>query len=621
MGTLSTDRINISEKIKKLPTLPGVAIRILEAIRQESTCAKDIAQIVASDASLSAKLLQVVNSPFYGRSDKIASVNQAIAFLGLYEVKNMALSFSLIKTFTPKGNGAFDHVQFWKDSFVGAIAAELLANKLDPRNSENAFCIGLMQNIGSLILAQSMPREYDTLVKEVVSDSLPLHCAETMRLGLNHMELGAHVLTTWGLPRSIVSAIGQHHLLEDGGDHFDQIDRLSIILALSSSVIELFNSPDARKSYSRLNKSIDACGLGKVVDAGAIVESTAEKIKAVFPVFEMEVDEDKHIEILETAKSELSALTTGLIQKMHVQAKDIQELEEQAGTDVLTQLNNRRRFWEILSQEINRASRNGTTLAMIMADVDHFKPINDFFGHLAGDQALKSIAACLKNQLRVSDTIARYGGEEFAIILPETTLDEALRVAERIRKASESAQILLDGKPVTVTLSMGVAVLGQDSRMDAEGLIKRADEALYEAKNSGRNRCCCYNPPNSNNNTQNTILVIDDEEVVLVTVTGMLSRLGYDVIAAKSARAGIDQLLQRRDQIDLVIMDMIMPDTNAKDTIAAIRRVCPKAKLVLSSGYSLDGSSDSRLLKSTDGFLPKPYLMSELSELLLRQFN
>jgi diguanylate cyclase (GGDEF)-like protein len=604
---------DISTKINKLPTLPGIAMKILETIRQESPCVKDIAAIVASDTSLSAKVLQVANSPFYGRSDKIVSVHQAIAFLGLNEVKNMALGFSLIKTFTLKSKGAFDHVQFWKDSLVGATAAELLANKLDSRNSENAFCIGLMQNIGSLILAQSMPRQYEILMKEVLSNSVPLHRAESMRLGLNHMELGAHVLNTWGLPMPMVSAIGQHHLLEDGGVPLDEIEMLGMILALSSSVIDLFNGPDARTSYSRINQSIDACGLSKVIDAGSIVEATAEKIKAVFPLYELEVDENKHIEILETAKSELSALTTDLIRKNHIQTNSIQNLEEQAGTDGLTQVNNRRRLWEILSQEINRANLNGTTLSMIMADVDHFKSINDFFGHLAGDEALKNIASRLKKELREADNIARYGGEEFAIILPETTLDEAFSVAERLLKAIASTQILHNSKPVAVTLSLGVAALDQDCRMDAGGLIKRADDALYEAKNSGRNRCCCYTQRNSNNKAQNTILVIDDEEVVLVTVTGMLDRLGYDVIAARNAKEGVDLLVQSKHKIDLVILDMIMPEVSAKDIIATIKCECPKVKLVLSSGYTVDGSSDSHLLKSTDGFLPKPYLMSELS--------
>ena len=112
---------------------------------------------------------------------------------------------------------------------------------------------------------------------------------------------------------------------------------------------------------------------------------------------------------------------------------------------------------EILHQEISRAARYKTPLSIIMADVDHFKSINDFFGHQAGDHALKCVSAHLKKLLRDSDQIARYGGEEFAIILPMTPLKDAMLTAERLRKSIESQKITYDGRSISVTMSFGVA--------------------------------------------------------------------------------------------------------------------------------------------------------------------
>ena len=154
---------DMSRKIGKLPTLPGVAIRILQAMRRETPNIREISEIIASDAPLTAKVLQIVNSSFYALPNQITSVHQAMMYLGLNSVKNLALSFSLISNFSPKHRTSFDHVRFWKDSLVGAVAAKLITEKADKQHGENAFFLGLLQNIGMLIMAHSMPDEYNAM--------------------------------------------------------------------------------------------------------------------------------------------------------------------------------------------------------------------------------------------------------------------------------------------------------------------------------------------------------------------------------------------------------------------------------------------------------------------------
>jgi diguanylate cyclase (GGDEF)-like protein len=162
----------------------------------------------------------------------------------------------------------------------------------------------------------------------------------------------------------------------------------------------------------------------------------------------------------------------------------------QASTDGLTELANRREFEDSLASEISRAERFGGTLALILADLDNFKQVNDRFGHQAGDEVLRSFADILRETVRDIDVAARYGGEEFAILLPQTDIGGAEALAERLREAVESRAMAEAGDgPVTVTSSFGVASFPEAST--GLGLFAAADEALYRAKRAGKNCVVC----------------------------------------------------------------------------------------------------------------------------------
>jgi diguanylate cyclase (GGDEF)-like protein/PAS domain S-box-containing protein len=165
-------------------------------------------------------------------------------------------------------------------------------------------------------------------------------------------------------------------------------------------------------------------------------------------------------------------------------------LEQQAHQDYLTGLCNRRHFMEQGQAELERAQRYGHALSVLMLDIDHFKGINDSHGHKAGDIVLQRLGDVMREALRTVDVIGRIGGEEFAVLLPETDLQRAAEVAERLRENVAGAEVVLEaGMPLHFTVSIGVARLEEkDSNLDI--LLNQADKALYRAKESGRDRVC-----------------------------------------------------------------------------------------------------------------------------------
>ena len=186
----------------------------------------------------------------------------------------------------------------------------------------------------------------------------------------------------------------------------------------------------------------------------------------------------------------LSQTVLKFVDEGNIEAGYHSELHESTIRDALTGLYNRRHAMAVLKTEVAKARRDKTRhLAVMILDLDFFKEINDEFGHLAGDGVLKKMARIAQERVRASDTLARIGGEEFAVILPDTTTDDAREIGESIRRSIETETFLVGGQQRTVTLSGGIASWSDD--IDAmSDLLRLADSRLYEAKSSGRNRIC-----------------------------------------------------------------------------------------------------------------------------------
>ncbi len=187
--------------------------------------------------------------------------------------------------------------------------------------------------------------------------------------------------------------------------------------------------------------------------------------------------------------------------KVHLKIKNLQDdlrrsnelLLELSNTDHLTGLFNRRYMMDALDREVQRCIRNGGNMSLIMLDIDHFKMVNDTYGHLQGDVVLQMVATQLQKELRSYDCAARYGGEEFIAILPDSALKEALFVAERIRMSVQALKFSGTLSPLNITSSLGVASFPATGVSTVDTFIKQADDALYRAKSNGRNRVEFHN--------------------------------------------------------------------------------------------------------------------------------
>lgn len=194
---------------------------------------------------------------------------------------------------------------------------------------------------------------------------------------------------------------------------------------------------------------------------------------------QLEREVDARTEELQQALTKLS--------EAHIILKELNTI------DAVTGIRNRQYFDEVLDLEWRRARRQGYDLSLLMLDIDHFKKINDTYGHLAGDECLASVAKEIESMFhRPSDVVARYGGEEFAVVLPYVTSQNAVALAEQLREKIQETPYLTDGHNLHITVSIGVATIPPDENAAPRDLIGRADSVLYEAKASGRNLVCLH---------------------------------------------------------------------------------------------------------------------------------
>lgn len=481
---------------KKRELVSTAAVQIVQAAVREDVSVAELSELANGDPAFAMRVLSVVNSAAHARNHAISNLNQAIALLGIRGLRNVALSL-VVTDLVPLGE---DGAMLLSQSLRRALCCRLLAPLLGEKDVDACFTTGLLLESGLLARARdelgvvaelvALPSDY-RIVVESASGQVP------------HPQSGAELAEQYGMPASTIEAILRHH------DAEPPEAVVARICWLSEKIAAVFESGIVDVARDKALEAGAGLGVG-AEDIAGILEQLPALVSGAAGGFHREVGPQLDLEQLrEDANARLVQLNgqledtvrtlRQLIEEKEDLARQLQvanrELSQLAATDALTALPNRRALEEALSRDLARSARERVAMSVVMIDVDHFKKFNDVYGHALGDEVLRMVGATLKSTAREGDVPARYGGEEFCVVFPGTSEDGALLAAERIRAAIESARVPSEKGELKVTASFGVATLPPDVQQSKEELLRRADQALYGAKEAGRNRVVAAESP------------------------------------------------------------------------------------------------------------------------------
>ena len=491
----------------QLPTLPTVAMRLLEMARDPETEFVDVISVVKTDPAITAKILKAANSSFFGFKSPVTSIERAVPLLGTTVVTTLALSFSLVDGAMSSGPLSQHYTAYWKHSIVQAVAAEVLAEEYAHNVSSDCFLTGLLLDLGRLAMLKTVPNDYLPILTQWEEEGGSLKEREATSLGIDHVRVGTQLMRDWKLPPRLIGAVSLHHatvakLESELKDDTNVTDRIVVVAA---TVGDYFCTASKGAALERMEALTSIFFQMTPTALEEYLQRTRERIDKAGNLFcvsfeglgsSADIMADAGEQLARVAVREHMASTQKELQRQAAEEANHEletknhELEERATRDALTGLYNRTYFAEALNAAITASARAASPIGVVFCDIDHFKILNDTYGHQFGDDVLRHVAQIFYEVLRKSDVIARYGGEEFVVLVHQPTEKGLEKLSERLRQAVESGAFWFEGKRVIVTISIGAAIIlpERDPGDLALRLVAAADEAMYESKQNGRNQ-------------------------------------------------------------------------------------------------------------------------------------
>jgi len=488
-----------------LPSLPVVALEILNLAGKRHVQLEEIASVVQNDAALSARILKTVNSSFYGLSKPCPSISRAVAYLGVNTVKSLVLGFSL---FDWVGGEDMDEdlTRYWSGSLFSAAASRRLALATKACEPDEAFSAGLMQNIGMLALRRAIGPAYHEMLVESAGNHDRLVEACRQAFGFDHPTVGAALAERWRLPAEFVAAIREHLCPIP---ELPSKPALVQVVALSNHLLAASREPDPETAVERVNSALRASFSLSSTQAQECLKSANRDAAELSALLKVRLDGFNDLaSILDRAEEARIQHHLELERESERLQQTNIDLVRQTLTDALTGVGSRKHMDLELARMFQHANARGEPLTLIMVDADRFKAVNDTHGHPVGDAVLAKLGQRIAEVVGDRGIVCRYGGEEFAALIPGADRRQAARVAEKIRLSIASNSFDVSdraraGTQITITASVGVAVLTASAAKRLHSthlLLQAADKALYAAKSSGRN-CVRVFSPRGNGNT------------------------------------------------------------------------------------------------------------------------
>lgn len=491
-------------KYSRLPSLPTVAIEAVRIFHDPDSSNESLIEVIRKDPAIVVRLLKAANSARYGSRSEVTDLMRAVIMLGRATTASLVLSFSLARQ-SMETSGYLDYFRrFWLRTFVQATAAEILAAQF----GSTAFCgdcytTNLLAGLGKLALLRAEPEKYVEILKTSEARNSSLTTIEQEVLGFTNCALSSFLLKQMGLPERChlaIRAINDSSVTDIEADAMKSplvvITRIAnataslicddtpalAILALRETMeeIESFNGLSAESLIAEVNARLEAStemfniDPPKLPPAGELLQDAMDQLSR----YAMMVDDNLN-----------SGVPIELLEENGRLKRKVEDLLLVSQVDGLTGVYNRAFFMQQFHEHIELHRVRGQAMGLAVIDIDHFKNINDNYGHQAGDAALRIIAATLKNTMRETDVVGRYGGEEFAILLEDATPEGLAIVGERLRARIQEAVVSFNGQQITVTASVGLAegLIQGSAEEFGKKLFAVADSAMYRAKSSGRN--------------------------------------------------------------------------------------------------------------------------------------
>jgi diguanylate cyclase (GGDEF)-like protein len=473
----------------------------------------------------------------------------------------------------------FDLVTYWRRSVYSAAAARVLAKATRACDPEEAFIASLLQDVGMLAAHAALGEQYDQVLARAPEDHDELPDLETSQLGFDHALVGGRLAEKWRLPVQLIESTRLHHRPEHAPPSCLKLVRYVVLagdaaatLTLASPRERLARFLERAAEWFGLEKEQALAALQETSDGAAQLSSLLELKTGRAPDAATILAEANERLILNQIRAESEA--------MALQARN-RTLAQQAATDGLTGIGNRATFDEELARCFDQSRASGQPLAVLFADADEFKAVNDSLGHQAGDVVLQELSRRFGGAVESRGAVFRYGGEEFVAILPGFSASASLALAEKVRRAVEARPIDLRSlggstPEVRCTISIGAACCEPASPYaSAADLVRAADQAVYAAKQAGRNRVRMAGAQRSTEVAQGrrvSILVIEEDALAAKLLELMLGqRPDVAVRSAPSASAVLRAGPGPNGPPDLVIIDPRLAGKMGLELVRAMR--------------------------------------------------
>ena len=489
----------------RLPTLPTVAQKLVEACYDENLTFAAMAQILEADPGLASRLLQVANSAYYGLRHKVTTLDRAVGALGLKHVKTIALGFHLAKTLNDFSGEYFNLTEFWRQSVFRGVFARQLAHRYCPKRCEEAFLIGLLQDCGIPFLAEALGETYGQMWSENFNSPASLHKIEKQLFKYDHIIAAEAICKHWDLPVILADPIACHHRRSQGQPSMDEMIQLCQISYVAGSIPldnpQRLSVEDMTLSdYCRTAFEIDDRDLDKLLNGAKQEYSRVAQLFA-----EILPDQLNVTNLLMQSKKCLSQITETLPRDIFDLQKEVERLKannqelndqvevlkRQAQTDDLTGLSQREPLYRFLDRACQKVRAEQGTLAVMFIDVDNLKDINNAYGHNASDSLLQQLARTLCDTFADAGCVCRYGGDEFVVALMSLQLKQAVHLAtnlaRRLRGITLPQMVGPDAEGPHFSCSIGLTFCEAGSLPEnGQAVLDRADKQMYDVKQSGK---------------------------------------------------------------------------------------------------------------------------------------